>query len=201
MNATTSEDTQEGEDGAPESLEEVEIHQILSSQRRYETLSILIDEGTVSVRDLADRVAEIESGEKSPDSNKRKSVYVSLHQTHIPKLDTLGVIEYDENTKEARVSDSVGEVIEKYMASKDTSQTGDVSEESGRSVRGSQIGVGASAISGLGVVSVILSYLGLPVVSVVSPWIYGVFFLSAVCVYTLSLSDSRGSDVLTGFKQ
>jgi hypothetical protein len=66
------------------------------------------------VRDLAEEVAIRETGEDPPPKNKRQSVYVSLHQTHLPKLDDLGILEYDDDSKTVTLADRVEEV-EVYM--------------------------------------------------------------------------------------
>lgn len=87
------------------------IHDILSNSRRRAVLNHLKEEsGTVEVRELASRIAERESGESPPPRNVRKSVYNSLLQTHLPKLDREDVVEYDENRKTVTVSESARDV-------------------------------------------------------------------------------------------
>lgn len=79
-----------------EALGEGEVHTVLSNGRRELTLRILREgEGSLPVRDLAERIAARETGEQPPPRNIRQSVYVSLLQTHLPKLDTLDVVEFD----------------------------------------------------------------------------------------------------------
>jgi len=51
------------------------------------------------VRELSERVASAESGTSPAPRNVRESVYNSLHQTHLPRLDELGVVEYDDDRK------------------------------------------------------------------------------------------------------
>jgi DNA-binding transcriptional ArsR family regulator len=77
-------------------FEENEVYDILRNERRRNVLRLLRDDGrTATIGDLADAIAEAETGESPPPNDTRQSVYVSLHQTHLPKLDNLGVIEYD----------------------------------------------------------------------------------------------------------
>jgi hypothetical protein len=81
-------------------LAESEIHDVLRNDRRRLVLEQLAEgsqEETVS--DLAEYIASVESGEDPPPRNVRQSVYVSLHQTHLPKLDELGIVEYDASSK------------------------------------------------------------------------------------------------------
>jgi len=96
-------------------LDEGDIHDVLRNERRRHTLELLRANGdTLSVRQLSERVAALETGESPPPRNIRQSVYVSLHQTHLPKLDELGIVEYDADAKQVTLLDRVGEV-EAYM--------------------------------------------------------------------------------------
>jgi hypothetical protein len=96
-------------------LEEGDIHDVLRNDRRRLAIKALRDRnGQASVRDLAEEVAARETGEDPPPKNKRQSVYVSLHQTHLPKLDDLGILEYDGDSKIVTLADRVEEV-EVYM--------------------------------------------------------------------------------------
>ncbi len=96
-------------------LDESEIHNVLRNDRRRETLRYLREsDGSLSVDDLSEHIATLETGESPPPRNVRKSVYVSLHQTHLPKLDDLGIVAYDQRSKELTLEDRVREV-EVYM--------------------------------------------------------------------------------------
>jgi DNA-binding transcriptional ArsR family regulator len=92
-------------DAQPE-LAAVDIHDVLSNERRRMVLSILRDEnGHTTARELSERIAELETGQTPPPRNIRQSAYVSLHQTHLPKLDNLGIVDYDESTKTVSLTD------------------------------------------------------------------------------------------------
>ena len=81
-------------------LNEYEIHDVLRNERRARTLKYLKRErGTVTLRELAEALATAETGETPPPRNVRESVYNSLHQTHLPKLDDLGIVAYERNRK------------------------------------------------------------------------------------------------------
>lgn len=97
-------------------LEESEIHDVLRNDRRRLTLDALqrTDREVLPVRDLSEEIAARETGEDPPPRDKRQSVYVSLLQTHLPKLDQLGIIAYDEDEKAVHLRDRVQEV-EVYM--------------------------------------------------------------------------------------
>jgi hypothetical protein len=64
-----------------------EIHDVLRNDRRRLTLQYLKQRlEPVEVRELSERVAELEIGESPPPRDIRKSVYNALNQTHLPKL-------------------------------------------------------------------------------------------------------------------
>jgi len=86
---------------AHEALDQDVAHEILRCDRRRLTLECLRQRlNPISLRTLSERVAELETGESPPPRDLRKSVYVSLHQTHLPKLEDVGVVEYDKQSKE-----------------------------------------------------------------------------------------------------
>lgn len=96
-------------------LEQGEIHDILRNDRRRRIIKYLRDmDETISVSHLSEHIASLETGETPPPRDVRKSVYVSLHQTHLPKLDDWGIIEYDYRSKELTLLDKAEEV-EVYM--------------------------------------------------------------------------------------
>jgi hypothetical protein len=76
------------------------IFHILQVQRRRLTLQYLHGRtGSVSLRDLAEQVAawENEMSVAELTSKERQRAYISLYQTHLPTLDTEGIIEYDKD--------------------------------------------------------------------------------------------------------
>ena len=92
-------------------LESVEIHEVLSNERRQMVIKILQNsEKELTIRELSEQIAELETGENPAPRNIRQSAYVSLIQTHLPKLEELDVIEYDDTSKTAQLSASAGQV-------------------------------------------------------------------------------------------
>jgi hypothetical protein len=98
-----------GDEGS--ALTQSEVHDVLRNERRRHVIERLVERETDSVRDLAEHIASIESGESPPPRNVRQSVYVSLHQTHLPKLDDLEIVVYDDDAKEVWLSDRADEVL------------------------------------------------------------------------------------------
>jgi len=95
-------------------ISETEAYNILRNDRRREVIRHLqLNVGAVSLNDLAEKIAERESGTSPPPRNKRQSVYNSLHQTHLPKLDKREIIEYDQRGKRVELNDTRN--IHRYM--------------------------------------------------------------------------------------
>ena len=71
---------------------------ILKNERRRRVLKYVLDaEGRVTLSDVAEHVAAIEN-DTTParlGSQQRKRVYIGLYQSHLPKMDDAGVIEFD----------------------------------------------------------------------------------------------------------
>lgn len=83
------------------SLSQDVVFELLSSPRRRYILYYLRKEnGQVELTSLAEQVAawENETDVDKITEQERKRVYVSLYQTHIPRLDEAGVIEYDRDS-------------------------------------------------------------------------------------------------------
>lgn len=96
---------------ATEDLDAGQIHDILRNDRRRLAIKCLRERGgRLSVRELSEQVAARETGESPAPRDKRRSVYVSLHQTHLPKLDELGIVEYDTDEKEVALRDRATEI-------------------------------------------------------------------------------------------
>lgn len=82
------------------SLSQDLVFDILSSPRRRYVLYYLrqVDE-PIELTALAEQVAawENQTDTESLSDQQRKRVYVSLYQTHVPKLDDAGVVRYDQD--------------------------------------------------------------------------------------------------------
>ncbi|WP_224449292.1 DUF7344 domain-containing protein [Haloprofundus salilacus] len=92
-------------------LTEADVHDILRNDRRRLTLEHLAETNSETVRALSEHIGAIESGEDPPPRKVRQSVYISLHQTHLPKLDDLGVVDYDDNSKNVSLEGNADRVL------------------------------------------------------------------------------------------
>ena len=88
-----------------------ETFEILKNRRRRAVLKYLDDVGGHATLDtIAEHVAaeenDIDTNQLS--SQQRKRVYIGLYQVHLPKMDDLGIIEYDQD----RGTVELGEISE-----------------------------------------------------------------------------------------
>lgn len=77
------------------------LFDLLSNRRRRFVLHYLLREDRpVSIQELSKQVAMWEFGvtDEELSDQQKKRIYVALYQTHVPKLEEAGVIEYDSDT-------------------------------------------------------------------------------------------------------
>jgi energy-coupling factor transporter ATP-binding protein EcfA2 len=72
-----------------------EIFTLLSNSRRRAMMRVMFEHQRLDFGELVDRVAEMEYGLHIDEisSDERHNIYVSLYQTHLPKLKKSGVLE------------------------------------------------------------------------------------------------------------
>jgi DNA-binding transcriptional ArsR family regulator len=87
-----------------------DLFQILSNSRRRYIIYYLSQEGdALSLKDLATKIAAVESDvpEAEITSDERQRVYISLYQTHLPKLEEADIVTYDEDERTVALTDDV----------------------------------------------------------------------------------------------
>jgi DNA-binding transcriptional ArsR family regulator len=88
-----------------------DVHNVLRNERRAEALRELRDgPGESTLRELSEIIAAVETGESPPPRGARDSVYASLHQTHLPMLERLGIVEYQKQGKVVRLATRAGDL-------------------------------------------------------------------------------------------
>lgn len=91
-----------------EPLELDDVFDLLRNQRRRWVIKYLKDQdGSGTLDELAEWIAAKENDieESMLSSSQRKRVYIGLYQCHLPKMDDLGVIEYDKNRGTVELQD------------------------------------------------------------------------------------------------
>ncbi|MFB6120545.1 MAG: hypothetical protein ABEJ68_05445 [Halobacteriaceae archaeon] len=76
-----------------------EVFSILQNSRRRLVLRYLVERAETTQGELAEHIAAVENGIDRAEvtSTQRKRVYISLYQSHLPKLDDANAIEFDDN--------------------------------------------------------------------------------------------------------
>ena len=163
-------------------LEAVEIHEVLSNERRQMILQLLREDGdAMSARELSERIAELETGESPPPRNIRQSAYVSLHQTHLPKLDELGIIDYDQSAKTVHLNKRA-EQVSVYM---------ETVPKYGISWSEYYLGVAL-----IGLLLVVASQMGVPVIASVSTVVLSGFVFLLIAASATYQTIQQGSSLL-----
>jgi len=169
-----------GEQGA--SIGAADIHDVLRNDRRRMVLEQLGAADTpVSTRELSERIAAREAGSDPPPRDVRRSVYISLQQTHLPKLDDLDVVDYDDTTREVRPGDNAAEVGV-YM---------EVVPRYGLSFAEFHAGLGV-----LGALLVVAATVGVPGLSAASPAAWAVATFAAITFSGLYRAWSQRSSLV-----
>lgn len=98
-------------------LSHEEIFDVLSSQRRRFILQYLLqNEGEGRLKHVVTTVAAWEN-DTSPEelsSKLRTRAYTTIRQTHLPKMDEYGIVEYDPDSGDILLTES-GEILETYL--------------------------------------------------------------------------------------
>lgn len=161
-------------------LDEGQIHELLRNSRRRAVLRIIHQQREATARDIAEQIATEETGERPPSRDDRQSVYISLIQTHLPKLDATGTIEYDDRAKHV----ALGPAVDQLAA-----YTGDIGQSGPEDYEDSN-----DTAKAVMFVSVVASWMlaagatiGVPLVNVISSAHWSALGVASVgCIYLLS---------------
>jgi predicted transcriptional regulator len=161
-------------------FDENEVYDVLRNERRRRLLRSLEDaEAEQTIGDLADRIAAAEAGESEPPADVRQSVYVSLHQTHLPKLHDLGVLNYDRDDRTVRLLPPAEEVLIRLDAAESTVDADRVAILARVTLVAAVLGM-IAALGGLA---------GIPGLAALNPAVYAVVALAVVLVAGALLVD------------
>jgi len=93
------------------------VFDVLSSaRRRYVLYYLQQSDDPVDINELARQVAawENDTDVENLTDQQRKRVYISLYQSHVPKLDSIGIVEYDKESGEVALTDKA-HVVDSYL--------------------------------------------------------------------------------------
>lgn len=131
-------------------LPETEIFEILSNERRRFILSYLErQDGVATLEELSNALGarEYDVPPEELNNTQYRRLYVSIYQTHIPRLEDAGVLEYDSDSGRVTLTDCAPQAI-RYL-SVSTEQT--ISWES-LYLALAVVSIGLSAVSLAGIV-------------------------------------------------
>jgi len=100
-----------------------QLFEVLQNQRRRYVLNYLREhEEATTLSDLSEQIAAWENDKevRRISSSERKRVYVALYQCHLPKMDDMGVVEFEK----ARGTIEPGEHIERCYEYLDVAESG-----------------------------------------------------------------------------
>ncbi|PSP60146.1 hypothetical protein BRC73_03680 [Halobacteriales archaeon QH_7_66_37] len=100
-----------------------QLFEVLQNQRRRYVLNYLREhEEMTTLSDLSEQIAAWENDKevRRISSSERKRVYVALYQCHLPKMDDMGVVEFEK----ARGTIEPGEHIERCYEYLDVAESG-----------------------------------------------------------------------------
>lgn len=92
-----------------------EIYTILKNPRRREALKYLErNDGEADLSDLAEYLAARENDIEvvALSSTQRKRLYISLYQVHLPKMDDMGVLQFDKHRGTIELTDVEGPLFQ-----------------------------------------------------------------------------------------
>ncbi|MFC4551631.1 DUF7344 domain-containing protein [Halorussus sp. GCM10023401] len=174
----------------PKALSKDEIFHLLQNQRRRDVLRYLQGvEGRVAMRDLAEQVAawEHDTTLQALTSDECQRVYIALYQTHLPKLDEEGIIEYNQSRGIVERTPQADQ-LDKYLET----DAGD-DEDDREGVPWNSLRIGVSA---LGLVLFVGNALGLPVLAALTGFQVGVVVFALFTLVTAAefVTDAGSSD-------
>lgn len=114
VEAETASSTESNE----ESLSKDVIFEVLKNRRRRDVLQYLQEEGgTATLSELAEQIAAWENDieVQALNSTQRKRVYVALYQTHLPKMDDAGIVDYDRDRGDVTLSGNA-DLLRMYLS-------------------------------------------------------------------------------------
>jgi hypothetical protein len=118
-----SQETGRGEETAELPLDRV--FEILKNQRRREVLRHLREQsGQIDLGDLAEHVAAVENDTTTQalTADERKRVYVGLYQCHLPKMDDIGIVEFNQDRGYVELGETASQ-LDPYLDTRDAEES------------------------------------------------------------------------------
>lgn len=120
-----SENVEREGETAPSRLEKDLLFDLLQNDRRRAVLRTLDEEGELTLAELAEIIAAEENDVPSSEASEsaRRSVYISLYQRHVPKLDEHGVVEYDREESTVALREPASQLLAHIYLDEETGES------------------------------------------------------------------------------
>lgn len=112
-----TDDSSAGESSTSEELSLDLIFEVLKNRRRRDVIRYLREEDEqTSLSDLAEHVAALENDTTTQalSSSQRKRVYVGLYQCHLPKMDDMDIVNFNQDRGYVELGENV-EQLDPYL--------------------------------------------------------------------------------------
>lgn len=176
-NADTAVESSESTE--PQRLPKGVIFEVLKNERRRRTIRYLREaDGVVTLGEVAKHIAALENDKDVEQVNyaERKRVYVGLYQCHLPKMDDMGIVDFNKARGRIELTEEASQ-LRPYL------DDGFDQRPWYRYYAGlSTVGLGVLALSVLSV---------LPAVPALAPVVLGFGLISAVHAYDSRVSDTE----------
>lgn len=88
------------------------VFDILRNQRRRHVYRYLREVGSAETGDLSEHVAAVENGKEASQltPQERKRAYVGLYQSHLPRMDEAGIVEFDSDRGRVELTDRASQL-------------------------------------------------------------------------------------------
>lgn len=87
------------------------VFDMLKNSRRKRVVEQLEQQPDIDLRSLSLELAKQEGDDAEPIAKRRKRVYIALYQSHMPKLDAAGVVDFDGDRKTISTGDHFDHVV------------------------------------------------------------------------------------------
>jgi hypothetical protein len=172
----------------PEPLSRDKIFHILQTQRRRYALRYLKGtDGPVEMRDVAEQVAAWENDTtlQALTSDERQRVYIALYQSHLPKLESEGIIEYEKSrgiVERGPLADQFDPYLDLPGKNAEEIERAAESETDDEVLWFSYY----RRITTIGVLTAVAAWLGVPPVSLIPDLVWGVVLVSAFAAVSIA---------------
>lgn len=144
--------------GTDRTLPMTDVFDVLKNERRRAVIRYLLEHGgSADLSDVAEHVAagENDTTVRLLTSQERKRVRISLYQCHLPRMDSLGVIEFDKDRGTLTLRDAVSQLRPYLDLDTETDRPTDAADRVAFAVAAGVAALVTAGTLGLGILSAV----------------------------------------------